>query len=120
MPLSSFIFFSSDVCVFAGFAPFVFLFLVIGCTARPFYPLPNNVDGGNRKPLQTFRPYNIAHRGSNGEIPEETSAAYTVKTIFVQNYILFLFLFLIWKSTVIIVSVNAIMHELLLGKMLMI
>ncbi|MCL7049026.1 hypothetical protein MKW94_001100, partial [Papaver nudicaule] len=28
------------------------------------------------QPLQTFRPYNIAHRGSNGEIPEETVAAY--------------------------------------------
>ncbi|XP_047160421.1 glycerophosphodiester phosphodiesterase GDPD6-like isoform X1 [Vigna umbellata] len=64
------------VCFFAGFAPFLFLFLVIGCTARPFYPLPNKGDGGSRKPLQTFRPYNIAHRGSNGEFPEETSAAY--------------------------------------------
>ncbi|KMZ66112.1 putative Glycerophosphoryl diester phosphodiesterase [Zostera marina] len=27
-------------------------------------------------PLQTFRPYNIAHRGSNGEFPEETEGAY--------------------------------------------
>ena len=99
----------------------MFLLLVIGCTARPFYPLPNKGDGGSRKPLQTFRPYNIAHRGSNGELPEETSAAYTVKTIFVQNYfILFIILFLIWKSTIIIVSVNLIMHKLLLGKMLMI
>ncbi|XP_052489966.1 glycerophosphodiester phosphodiesterase GDPD5 isoform X2 [Gossypium raimondii] len=26
--------------------------------------------------MQTSRPYNIAHRGSNGEIPEETAAAY--------------------------------------------
>ena len=64
----------------------MFLLLVIGCTARPFYPLPNKADGGSRKPLQTLRPYNIAHRGSNGELPEETHAAYTVKTIFVQNY----------------------------------
>lgn len=31
---------------------------------------------GNRQPLQISRPYNIAHRGSNGEIPEETSASY--------------------------------------------
>ncbi|EMS65567.1 hypothetical protein TRIUR3_12038 [Triticum urartu] len=31
-----------------------------------------------KKPLQTSRPYNIAHRGSNGEIPEETAAAYLV------------------------------------------
>ncbi|BAT76516.1 hypothetical protein VIGAN_01453400 [Vigna angularis var. angularis] len=62
-----------------SFAPFLFLFLVTGCTARPFYPLPNKGDGGSRKPLQTFRPYNIAHRGSNGEFPEETSAAYMVK-----------------------------------------
>lgn len=29
-----------------------------------------------RQPLQTFRPFNIAHRGSNGELPEETAAAY--------------------------------------------
>ncbi|KAF8674485.1 hypothetical protein HU200_048321 [Digitaria exilis] len=30
----------------------------------------------HKKPIQTFRPYNIAHRGSNGELPEETEAAY--------------------------------------------
>ncbi|KAK8471283.1 hypothetical protein PHAVU_003G184300 [Phaseolus vulgaris] len=59
------------------FAPLVFLLLVIGCTARPFYPLPSKGDGGSRKPLQTLRPYNIAHRGSNGEIPEATHPAYT-------------------------------------------
>ncbi|CAN6298597.1 unnamed protein product [Urochloa humidicola] len=29
-----------------------------------------------KKPLQTFRPYNLAHRGSNGELPEQTAAAY--------------------------------------------
>ncbi|KAL9326352.1 hypothetical protein ACSQ67_006997 [Phaseolus vulgaris] len=61
----------------SSFAPLVFLLLVIGCTARPFYPLPSKGDGGSRKPLQTLRPYNIAHRGSNGEIPEATHPAYT-------------------------------------------
>jgi glycerophosphoryl diester phosphodiesterase len=30
----------------------------------------------DRAPLQTSRPFNIAHRGSNGELPEETAAAY--------------------------------------------
>ncbi|WJX95602.1 Glycerophosphodiester phosphodiesterase domain-containing protein 5 [Trifolium repens] len=59
-----------------SFAPFVFLLLVIGGTARPLYPLPGKGDGGSRRPLQTFRPYNVAHRGSNGEIPEETRQAY--------------------------------------------
>ncbi|KAK2357622.1 glycerophosphodiester phosphodiesterase GDPDL3 [Trifolium repens] len=58
------------------FAPFVFLLLVIGGTARPLYPLPGKGDGGSRRPLQTFRPYNVAHRGSSGEIPEETRQAY--------------------------------------------
>ncbi|KAF0907207.1 hypothetical protein E2562_015716 [Oryza meyeriana var. granulata] len=29
-----------------------------------------------KAPLQTSRPFNIAHRGSNGELPEETAAAY--------------------------------------------
>ncbi|XP_070667712.1 glycerophosphodiester phosphodiesterase GDPD5-like isoform X2 [Malus domestica] len=59
------------------FAPFVFLLLLVGCSGRPFYPLPSKAgDPTNRQPLQTYRPYNIAHRGSNGEIPEETAAAY--------------------------------------------
>jgi len=58
------------------FSPLVFLFLIVGCVARPFYPLPSKVAEGTRKPLQTSRPYNIAHRGSNGEIPEETAPAY--------------------------------------------
>ncbi|KAL0865702.1 hypothetical protein Bca101_044820 [Brassica carinata] len=31
---------------------------------------------GAKLPIQTSRPYNIAHRGSNGEIPEETAPAY--------------------------------------------
>nr|CAB3503445.1 unnamed protein product [Digitaria exilis] len=34
------------------------------------------VDGNHKKPIQKFRPYNIAHRGSNGELPKETEAAY--------------------------------------------
>ncbi|CAL9031445.1 unnamed protein product [Prunus brigantina] len=59
-----------------GFAPFVFLLLLVGCSGRPFYPLPSKLADGDRQPLQTSRPYNIAHRGSNGEIPEETAAAY--------------------------------------------
>lgn len=32
--------------------------------------------GTPKAPLQTSRPFNIAHRGSNGELPEETAAAY--------------------------------------------
>ncbi|BBH04017.1 PLC-like phosphodiesterases superfamily protein [Prunus dulcis] len=59
-----------------SFAPFVFLLLLVGCSGRPFYPLPSKLADGDRQPLQTSRPYNIAHRGSNGEIPEETAAAY--------------------------------------------
>ncbi|KAI3929849.1 hypothetical protein MKW98_004003 [Papaver atlanticum] len=56
---------------------FLLLSLLIGeCIGRPFYPLPSKIDNKNKQPLQTFRPYNIAHRGSNGEIPEETAAAY--------------------------------------------
>ena len=45
-----------------------------GVAARPLVG-----DGGaweDRAPLQTSRPFNIAHRGSNGELPEETAAAY--------------------------------------------
>eukprot|EP00268_Persea_americana_P021052 TRINITY_DN21056_c1_g1_i1.p1 TRINITY_DN21056_c1_g1~~TRINITY_DN21056_c1_g1_i1.p1 ORF type:complete len:391 (+),score=57.34 TRINITY_DN21056_c1_g1_i1:236-1408(+) len=56
--------------------PFLFLSLIGGCVGRPFYPLPSKAVNQNKQPLQTFRPYNIAHRGSNGELPEETSAAY--------------------------------------------
>ncbi|GAV64396.1 GDPD domain-containing protein [Cephalotus follicularis] len=58
------------------FVPLLLLSLVAGCAARPFYPLPSKTSHGSRQPLQTFRPYNIAHRGSNGELPEETAAAY--------------------------------------------
>ncbi|KAL8457612.1 hypothetical protein ACS0TY_034657 [Phlomoides rotata] len=56
--------------------PFVFLLLLFGCSGRVLYPLPSRRNDKNRQPIQTFRPYNIAHRGSNGEIPEETTAAY--------------------------------------------
>ncbi|XAR63810.1 Glycerophosphodiester phosphodiesterase [Bertholletia excelsa] len=59
-----------------GVFPFIFLLLLVECSARPLYPLPSKTDYKNRQPLQTFRPYNIAHRGSNGELPEETAAAY--------------------------------------------
>lgn len=34
------------------------------------------LDVNHKEPVQTFRPINIAHRGSNGELPEETAAAY--------------------------------------------
>jgi glycerophosphoryl diester phosphodiesterase len=44
--------------------------------ARPLFPLPSKTKNEEKRPMQTFRPYNIAHRGSNGEIPEETAAAY--------------------------------------------
>ncbi|XP_049410289.1 glycerophosphodiester phosphodiesterase GDPD6 [Solanum stenotomum] len=56
--------------------PYIFLLLLVGCSARPLYPLPGRRNDRNKQPLQTFRAYNIAHRGSNGEIPEETAAAY--------------------------------------------
>lgn len=58
--------------------PFIFLLLVNWCFARPLYPLPSRRNDRNRRPLQTFRPYNVAHRGSNGEIPEESAASYMV------------------------------------------
>ncbi|KAL2321503.1 hypothetical protein Fmac_025882 [Flemingia macrophylla] len=60
----------------SSLSSFVFLLLVIGCAARPLYRLPNQGHDGSRMPLQTFRAYNIAHRGSNGELPEETRPAY--------------------------------------------
>uniref|UniRef100_A0A8I6WHV1 glycerophosphodiester phosphodiesterase n=2 Tax=Hordeum vulgare subsp. vulgare TaxID=112509 RepID=A0A8I6WHV1_HORVV len=52
--------------------------LVLGCassgaTARP---LVGAASAAAKQPLQTSRPYNIAHRGSNGELPEETAVAY--------------------------------------------
>ncbi|OAE20660.1 hypothetical protein AXG93_154s1340 [Marchantia polymorpha subsp. ruderalis] len=35
-----------------------------------------NVRNAKRKGLQTERPYNVAHRGANGELPEATAQAY--------------------------------------------
>ncbi|XP_052624929.1 glycerophosphodiester phosphodiesterase GDPD6 [Lactuca sativa] len=52
-----------------------FLLLFIGCSSRPLYPLPSH-DEKTKMPLQTFRPFNVAHRGSNGELPEETAPSY--------------------------------------------
>lgn len=71
----------------AGVVPFIFLLLLLGCSARPLYPLPSRRNDPNKLPLQTFRPFNIAHRGSNGEIPEETSAAYLVMYIHTYMHI---------------------------------
>ncbi|KAG0622915.1 hypothetical protein M758_3G133500 [Ceratodon purpureus] len=42
----------------------------------PYLGMEVQVKGFDRQPLQTQRPFNIAHRGSNGEIPEETAEAY--------------------------------------------
>lgn len=64
--------------ILPGAVPFLLLSLIGGCVGRPFYPLPSKMVNKNRQSLQTFRPFNIAHRGSNGEIPEETAAAYMV------------------------------------------
>ncbi|KAA8541042.1 hypothetical protein F0562_025005 [Nyssa sinensis] len=55
---------------------FTILLLLVGCSARPLYQLPSKTDNKYKHSLQTFRPYNVAHRGSNGEFPEETAAAY--------------------------------------------
>ncbi|XP_078430172.1 glycerophosphodiester phosphodiesterase GDPD6-like isoform X1 [Wolffia australiana] len=59
--------------------PWIFYFVLLnhflGSLARPIYPLPSKLNKDKQK-LQTFRPYNIAHRGSNGEYPEETAAGY--------------------------------------------
>jgi glycerophosphoryl diester phosphodiesterase len=43
--------------------------------ARRYPHFPDDIQL-DRLPLQTQRPFNIAHRGSNGEIPEETVEAY--------------------------------------------
>ncbi|KAJ3698767.1 hypothetical protein LUZ61_002472 [Rhynchospora tenuis] len=59
---------------------YVILFIQLFSTgvrgARSYHPLSSQSYNHAKQPLQTFRPYNIAHRGSNGEIPEETTAAY--------------------------------------------
>ncbi|GAB2223748.1 hypothetical protein Droror1_Dr00004488 [Drosera rotundifolia] len=58
--------------------PIILLLLIVDCGAsRPLVePLPSKLDHGHKKPLQTSRPFNVAHRGSNGEFPEETAPAY--------------------------------------------
>uniref|UniRef100_A0ACD5W7P8 Uncharacterized protein n=1 Tax=Avena sativa TaxID=4498 RepID=A0ACD5W7P8_AVESA len=57
----------------------IVLVLLGGSDANQVAPHPrqSQLNVSHKKPLQTFRPYNIAHRGSNGEIPEETAAAYS-------------------------------------------
>ncbi|XBJ15774.1 hypothetical protein VPH35_007572 [Triticum aestivum] len=53
------------------------LVFIGGSDANPAARRHGQLDVNHKKqPLQTSRPYNIAHRGSNGEIPEETAAAY--------------------------------------------
>lgn len=44
----------------------------------PYLGVEEQEKGAGRQSLQTQRPFNIAHRGSNGEIPEETAEAYVV------------------------------------------
>ncbi|CAN6932340.1 unnamed protein product [Brassica oleracea] len=62
--------------VFTECFPLIWLSLLTVCAGRTPYPLPGKRAKGDKLPIQTSRPYNIAHRGSNGEIPEETAAAY--------------------------------------------
>jgi hypothetical protein len=69
-----------------GHVPFIVLVLLGGSDGNPVAPHQSQLDVNHKKPLQTFRPYNIAHRGSNGEIPEETAAAYLVTIDLVLNY----------------------------------
>ncbi|EPS69640.1 hypothetical protein M569_05124, partial [Genlisea aurea] len=60
-----------------GFVSVVLLLLVVACSARVLNPpLPGNANENKKHQLQNFRPYNIAHRGANGEIPEESAPAY--------------------------------------------
>ncbi|KAL9243306.1 hypothetical protein vseg_017208 [Gypsophila vaccaria] len=57
--------------------PFTLLLLFLGCNARRIHPLSGEVNiKGSKQPLQTSRAYNLAHRGANGEFPEETGPAY--------------------------------------------
>jgi hypothetical protein len=69
-----------------GHVSFIVLVLLGGSDGNPVAPHQSQLDVNHKKPLQTFRPYNIAHRGSNGEIPEETAAAYSVTNNAVPNY----------------------------------
>jgi glycerophosphoryl diester phosphodiesterase len=59
----------------------VLVLLFGGSNASTAAPPRSQLDVNHKKQLQTFRPYNIAHRGSNGELPEETSAAYLVTSL---------------------------------------
>ncbi|KAJ4804497.1 Glycerophosphodiester phosphodiesterase [Rhynchospora pubera] len=49
----------------------ILLFLVLGIANAK-----GNTNQQAKQPIQTFRPYNLAHRGACGEIPEETTHAY--------------------------------------------
>ncbi|XP_010546207.1 PREDICTED: glycerophosphodiester phosphodiesterase GDPD6 [Tarenaya hassleriana] len=62
--------------IYSDFLPLVLLSLIIGCSSRPLYRLPSGAPDGTKQPLQTSRPFNVAHRGSNGEFPEETAPSY--------------------------------------------
>nr|VDD02072.1 unnamed protein product [Brassica rapa] len=64
--------------IFVKCLPLIWLSLVTLCAGRRLYQVPGKgvKDDASKQPIQTSRPYNIAHRGSNGEIPEETKAAY--------------------------------------------
>lgn len=66
--------------IFAECLPLIWLSLVTLCAGgRTLYQLPGKgVKDATKQPIQTSRPFNIAHRGSNGELPEETKAAYLV------------------------------------------
>ncbi|KAL2935501.1 Glycerophosphodiester phosphodiesterase GDPD6 [Bienertia sinuspersici] len=52
------------------------LLLLVCCSARRINLFPSLEHKYSKQPLQTSRPYNLAHRGSNGEFPEETAPAY--------------------------------------------
>ena len=70
---------------------------LVGVSAgRPLNFLPSKIDEGERQPLQTIRPFNIAHRGSNGEIPEETAPAYMVYIMHLSLLFLYDFPSQIW------------------------
>ncbi|KAG2706948.1 hypothetical protein I3760_05G126000 [Carya illinoinensis] len=59
-----------------GSVTFLLLLFIGQCVGRPLYQLPSTIAHRHKQPLQTSRPYNVAHRGSNGEYPEETAVAY--------------------------------------------
>jgi hypothetical protein len=59
----------------------------------PYFPSDGQEKGLDRQPLQVQRPFNIAHRGSNGEIPEETAEAYLVSISLLLIFFLILLKF---------------------------